>query len=308
MPSDTTHINNTPNFLVVGAAKSGTTSLYGYLKQHWDIYLPEVKESRYFSNVKDKNINPFLNRKHATIVNASEEYYKLFNGVNKHTAIGEVSPDYLYYYKHSIKNIINELGNEVKILMILRNPVQRSYSNYLHIIRDGYDEYSLVQLIEKEKGWINNNIWWGFYIIDPGYYFKQVSAYLKNFNQVKIIIFEKYIQEPQSALKDICRFLNVDDNFNFREPHFINRTGVINNRILNHFLRKDYFFKNQIKYVLRLILGERKAIEFFQKLLESNLEKPELDLNSKQTLLNIYMDDINKLENLIDRDLSIWKK
>ena len=142
--------HNKPNFLVVGAAKSGTTSLFNYLTQHSDIYIPEVKECRFFSqlpkNYKGLGAEFFPN----SGITDERVYFNLFSG-HEDKVCGDMSNDYLYYYEKSIKNIKKYLGNEIKIVIVLRNPIDRAYSNYMHHIRDGWENISFEQALDDEN-------------------------------------------------------------------------------------------------------------------------------------------------------------
>ena len=129
-----------PNFLIVGAAKSGTSSLHNYLNQHPDIFLPtynihgvKVKEPRFLISklVKD--------RLHEGIWTL-EEYQSLFFNCVDYSAVGESTVLYLYYYEEAIKNIKKYLGNNIKIIIMLRNPIERAYSAYNFLVRRGIKE------------------------------------------------------------------------------------------------------------------------------------------------------------------------
>jgi Sulfotransferase family len=112
-----------PDFFVVGAAKSGTTSLYHYLDQHPDVYMPRNKEPHYFSRVP-----PFPGRG-SHPVTSEEEYLDLFKLWNKESVAGEASPSYLWDEKAPYR--IKETVPQAKIIAILRHPVERAYSHYL---------------------------------------------------------------------------------------------------------------------------------------------------------------------------------
>ena len=122
--------NKLPNFLIVGAAKCGTSSLHNYLNQHPDIFMPsynklgmKVKEPRFL--IKDLVKNRLPNG-----VWSFEEYKSLFTDVKNAKLVGESTVLYLYYYEHAIKNIKHYLGKDVKIIIMLRNPIDRAYSAY----------------------------------------------------------------------------------------------------------------------------------------------------------------------------------
>jgi len=127
-----------PNFLIIGAAKSGTTSLYHALKQHPKIFMSPVKEPNFFAleggelNYPQGTVDP---RYLAQCITTKEEYNQQFEGVSNEIAVGEASPIYLYHPQAPVR-IKNCLPN-VKIIVILRNPIERAYSNFLHHIREG---------------------------------------------------------------------------------------------------------------------------------------------------------------------------
>jgi len=142
-----------PSFFVVGAAKAGTSSLYFYLKQHPEIYMSPIKETFYFcTDIREKNfktpfkiknnwdIHSYLNQskleeKHLAYIEEWEDYIQLFREANNENAIGEVCNGYLYS-KVTAGNIISKIPNG-KIIMILRNPIERAFSHFLMDLRDG---------------------------------------------------------------------------------------------------------------------------------------------------------------------------
>jgi sulfotransferase family protein len=299
-----------PNFIIVGAAKSGTTSLYGYLKQHQEIFLPDIKECRYFSTIKEKDKNPFTGTKHdVKIIKHSDEYYSLFKAAKAYTVSGDVSPDYLYYYKTSAERIKRELGEQTKIIIILRNPVDRAYSNYLHLIRHNLTNVSFDKVINLEKDWVNKDVWYGFLVINAGYYHDSVNYYLRSFKNTKILIFEEFIEHEDAYLKELCDFLNIDKQFHFKKPYFTNKTGTPKNRLLHKFLSGDVPFKKAVKKLLsKFNFANKNKIK--QKVIilkEKNLVKPNLPDRLRIDLYEKYKQDIQKLEGLLNIDLSSWK-
>ena len=142
--------NKLPNFLIVGAAKSGTSSLHNYLNQHHQVFMPsynkegmKVKEPRFL--IKDL----VQHRLHNGIW-TFEEYQSLFDDVKDEKAIGESTVLYLYYYKHAINNIKQYLGEDMKIIIMLRNPVDRAYSAFHHVSRGFKENNSFEKSLEIE--------------------------------------------------------------------------------------------------------------------------------------------------------------
>ncbi|MBK9638978.1 MAG: sulfotransferase [Bacteroidetes bacterium] len=159
-----------PNFFIVGAAKAGTTSLYQYLSQHPEVYMSPIKEPNYFSTeikfeevrteVKERirllKINSFLKgnmRKpiHRAFINDIKQYESLFRFVGNQKAIGEASASYLY--SPYAAKAIQEYNSEAKIIIILRNPIQRIYSHYLMDRRMGITNLPFEEALEAEKSY-----------------------------------------------------------------------------------------------------------------------------------------------------------
>ena len=141
------------DFFVVGAARSGTTSLYQYLSQHPQVYLPPVKELNYFSQVTSDQYQdyeePLPNKTyHTKIIQSAESYDRLFEGASEGLLKGDVSPSYLWH--HQTAKRIAEHNPNAKILVTLRHPVKRAFSHYLMAKSVGYDHStSFEKAIEK---------------------------------------------------------------------------------------------------------------------------------------------------------------
>ena len=167
-----------PNFLVIGAAKCGTTSLYHYLRQHPDVYMSPIKEPNHFSTdiqpsdfsseyklyEKSKNldIEKFVNGdmkedQWGAYVHNKEQYLKLFRFAGNKKAIGEISNSYLYS-NVAATQIRNEYP-DMKIVAILRQPAERAYSHYMANLRDGRTVLPFRQEVEKDDAKIKHG--WG---------------------------------------------------------------------------------------------------------------------------------------------------
>ena len=143
---------NLPNFLIVGAAKCGTSSLHNYLNQHPNIFMPSFNEEG--KNVKEPQFlvkNKVKNRLHFGVW-TWEEYQSLFKQAKQQRAIGESSVFYLFYYQDAINEIKNRLGNDVKIIIMLRNPIDRAYSAFQHVSRGLKEQQTFEYSLETEKG------------------------------------------------------------------------------------------------------------------------------------------------------------
>lgn len=295
-----------PNFLIVGAAKSGTSSLDYYLSQHPEVYIPPKKEAHYFSipdfpaqfrGPGDEGMNLYTLR-------SREEYERLFEHVTHEKAVGESSVFYLYY-PNTAERIQQEIP-DVKIIMILRNPVDRAFSAYMHLIRDEREDLSFEQSLEKELVRKNSDFEPMWLYRDLGRYYLQVKRYLEVFgsSQVKVIIFEDFVKRPQAVMKEVFAFLGVDSDFLVDTSLKLNESGKVKSRWLYNFISKPNLVKEVIKPLFPQAARERLGIRAKGMV----LERASIDPQLRARLFESFADDIEQLQELLQRDLGIWKK
>ena len=294
--------NKLPNFLIVGASRSGTTSLYHYLSQHPEVYMSPVKEPRFITAqfLKPEQKMARTNDEEKNIVNNFEEYKALFTNVNNEKAIGEASADNLYFYEGAIQYIRKYLG-DVKIIIILRNPVEKAYSHYLMYVRDFREHLSFEEALRAEKGGKD----WRHYE-NVSFYYKQVKAYLENFTYVKVYLHDDLKKNPLGLARDMYEFLGVDTSFNPDLRVKFNISGVPRNKLLHGLLFKKSPVKNIIKLVISYMLPEIKKKRLIEYYRNANLMKPQMKQETRQYLKSVYKEDVLKLQSLIEKDLKEW--
>ncbi|SHM59210.1 sulfotransferase family protein [Gracilibacillus kekensis] len=284
-----------PDFFIVGAAKSGTTSLYEYLKKHPTIYLPENKEPHFFGDKKPSEI----------FVDNKEAYYKLFCHAPENSVIGEASTSYLYSEKAAMD--IKKFNPNGKIIILLRNPVDRAYSMYRHQVRDGFETNTFEKGLELEKERIYKGMPYGYHYFEGGLYYRQIKNYLNVFGpeNVKIIIFEEFKETPIKVLKEIFAYLNVKD-INIDKIRVYN----VSNKPISYKLQSFLVQYHPVKSILKIVLPSpfRKKIKslILKKNMTSSYDK--ISDTTRKYLIHRYSDDIKKVEKILKRDLSVWKK
>ncbi len=303
-----------PNFLIIGAARSGTTSLYNYLKQHPQIYMCPIKEPTFFLCDRDgieselerpefKEIKRLIEKKtRRTKITDIETYQTLFQGVTDETAIGEASPDYLWIPR-AVKRIRHYIPR-AKLIAILRDPVERAYSDYLGRVADlrwPLEDFAQISTrIQESKNWWTTPR--HAYIV-AGFYHAHLKRYFDIFDrdQIKVYLYKDLKANNIRILQDIFQFLDVDVLFVPDVSIKYSPTGIPRNRFVHDLIRKRNpirtFFKPFVPTVLR---------QYIAKLKSSNLIRPQLAPEVRQELLTLYQDDILKLQDLIERDLSAW--
>jgi len=285
-----------PNFFIVGAAKAGTTSLYEYLRGHPDIFMACPKEVNYFSydDLKGQNLYyDYYKVKHL------QKYRRLFaKAVNK-PAIGEASVSYLFY--QSVPERIKSLIPCAKIIIILRDPVERAFSHYLMDWRLGYVNVDFKKIFLNKNAHKFHNLYYQQYIL-LGLYYDQVKRYLDVFgnDRVRVFFFEDLKSNTDSLMKSIFDFLHIDPGFTPLSKQWYNTFNVpksspIRSLYGNHFIR--FIIKKCSPKKLQSIMKENLFIHG---------QKPRLDDEIVTLLTDYYLDDIKKLEKLLKVDLSAW--
>ncbi|MFW5720771.1 MAG: sulfotransferase domain-containing protein [Bacteroidota bacterium] len=298
-----------PNFFIVGAAKCGTTSLYHHLKSHPDIYLCETYKEPYFFSSKyvklpHKGKGDEVNDKRRKNYTTLDDYLKLFKGATNEKIIGEATTDYLYFYQ-AAKDIKN-MNPHAKILISLRNPVERAYSAYYHQVNKKLETLSFKQALVQEENRIKDNYSYIWRYKQVGLYYKQVKYYLDVFGKenVKIILFDDIKNDIKSVIQDILQFLEVDTNLKIRTSEKHRATGVYRFKKFNDLLFKQSF----IRRILQMVLTQKARNRLLLKLINLNLKKPEMDPSTRKYLVDYFREDIHKTEKLINRNLEHWLK
>src|SRR6185436_18154558 len=197
-----------PNFFIVGAPKAGTTSLYYYLKRHPEVFMSPIKEPNFFAY--DETVKQNLYHKEKG-VGTLEEYKELFASVNgHHKAIGEASVCYLFY--PSVAKKIKQMVPNARIIMSLRNPVERAYSHYYMENKLGYVSESLEDIVFKKSNHPNAHLYYQQFV-ELGLYHQQVKRYLDAFGteQVKIFIHDDLNDKLESMILSVFDFLQIDN-------------------------------------------------------------------------------------------------
>jgi len=300
---------NLPNFLLVGAAKCGTSSLHKYLDQHPDVFMSKVKEPRFISS----QVTPFpLNgpgdhKVEAWYVKKYADYVKLFEEARDYPAIGESSADTLYFHIGTIPVIKQYLGDP-KIIIMLRNPVKRAFSAYQHLVRDLREDLSFEDGIQEEPNRIKNNWELIYHYTAVSLYYDSVKAFMDNFTNVKVILTEDQERRPQQVIRDIFRFLNVDPNCDVNTEIRYNMSGKPKSQWLHQFFFQGNMARRLAQPFVRTLFSQETRVRIAQKIQEKNLTRMTINPETKVILHQYFEEDIRKLEGLLHRDLAIWRK
>ncbi len=305
-----------PDFILIGAAKSGTTALFYYLAQHPEVFASPVREPNFFA-LQNHKAQRTAGANLATLftgpgdsetvgrnsVADQHAYHALFEKTQPGQVAGEVSPLYLYH-PDAAGNISRQIP-DCKLIVVLRDPVARAYASFLHLRRDGRepcDRFEEALALENERraaGW--EHLW---HYEAMGRYAAQVERYLARFprEQLLFLLHDDFVADAPAVLAQCFAHLGVDTAFKPDFSRKLNQSGIPRLQPVQQFLSGRSVFKNLlVRYLPAQIRG--RLVSGVQRM---NLARPVLEKTIADRLRAAYRDDILKLQDLIDRDLSAW--
>jgi hypothetical protein len=298
-----------PNLFIVGAAKSGTSSLWYLLKQHPQIFMPEDeqwKEPAYFSELKVKKVGDF------------KEYLSLFAHATNEIYIGEASTAYLT--DPTCARRLYQFNPNSKIIILLRNPIKRAYSLYNWMVQEGYEysvtfEDALSRELERRNKKIPNFLEPEYYsnylYYESGLYCDQVIRYTKTFNKDSVFIglFEDFIANPKFFVKKILSFLNLPEVPNLvTEPQ--NPSQQVLHPYLSFVTRKFNKTLNKVLWKIPFlsmpITKSRRDLIF--SLITLNRKPEPMQKKTYQMLQERYEPEYQRLERELNLNLTPWRQ
>jgi hypothetical protein len=296
-----------PNFFLVGAPKAGTTSLYHCLGQHPQIYMSPIKEPHYLADeIRLANFTDELQALQRDLkvpagpVSAWSDYLKLFEGASTHTAIGEASVCYLWS-ETAPQNMAARFPN-AKILMMLRNPADRAYSQYLHMLSLVKRPISFREHMDTALAATSTRIGELYPFLEFGFYCRQLERYLAFFPRqvLGIYFFEDFQQNPLAVLQDMFRFLGTDPGF---EPD-------LSKRHMFPRVARSPATARLVRWARGRRIAQRVASPMLRRSIRRIMYHPRTHLTlepaDRSRLVDLYRDDIRRLSALLDRDLDSW--
>lgn len=305
-----------PNFLVIGVVKGGTTSLYHHFSQHPDIYMSPVKEVNFFShqNIKpelftreyaqasfldfDKYVRQGMSETiHIAHINQLEQYKMLFSKAGEQTLRGEISNSYMIC-EDAAREIYKAIPH-AKLLVMLRNPINRAWSQYIMNLREGktlekdFQKEVLSDDAKDPKGWGINHQY-----LALGMYYEQIKRFKDLFkDQLHVVLYEDYKSNPEKVLGEIYQFLGLKPVFDSSSKTTFNESALPRFEKLNYFLAQT-----GIIYMLKRLFsrGMRQKIK---TLLYTQKGIPNISPADRAFLRKIYLQDVQKLSDLLDLDL-----
>ena len=295
-----------PNFFVVGAARASTTSLNRYLSQHPDIFIPPGKEMHFFAAKHFPYCGPGDESMNRLVVRDEEQYAQLFARVAAEKAIGESSAFYLCLPGTAER--IAQAVPDAKILMILREPTQRTYSAYAFLKRDGRETVSFEEGLSREaerKQQGYEPMWW---YTELSRYASQVQRYLEVFGRerVKVLVYEEFYAHPAEALREVFAFLGVRPDIVIDTSLHYNVAGEVKSPRLYTFLTNFIRNPNALEKGIKSLLPRHVRRVWGAKVVGMLVRPVPMDIQLRAQLKPYFQEDVAKLEELLHRDLLCW--
>ncbi|MCL6632469.1 MAG: sulfotransferase [Alicyclobacillus herbarius] len=292
-----------PNFFIIGAPKAGTSSLYQYLRQHPQVYMSPIKEPHFFCSHHFPALftGPGDEEFSRAAIRHPDAYRALFQTATGQSAAGEASVFYLYY--PDTPERIRAWNPKAKVIAILRHPVDRAFSAYMHLVRDGWETLSFEEALQVEEDRIRSGyrpLWWYRQL---GLYSDAIARYQRVFppEQMQVFLYEDFAN-PNKVVQEVLRFLGLNTEVPIDTTIRHNTSGVPRLRPLYMFLSRPHPVKEWAKRVLPTAPCSRASHWLKNRL----LVREDMNPTTRQSLLNFYAPDIVRLQELLDRDLSAW--
>ena len=302
-----------PNFLIIGAAKSGTSSIYRYLMQHPQVFMSTPKEPAFFGQEGEDALyyGPHDQDRafHSRAVTNLDDYMALFKDVTTQTAIGEAST-YSLYFPNAASQIKKHVPHAT-MFAVLRNPVDRAYSAYLHVVSQARERRSFAQALAEEPERIRrkwNNLW---HFKAMGYYYPQVKRFYDTFGrqQVHVFLYEDFRKEPLGFVQNIFDLLGIDKSF---VPDMTRKWNVSDVPAFPSVEKSLYALKWRIQGLQPRLPGPIRwrltpVINTIDNIRKRNRRvPPPMPTEVRTSLTAEYREDILRLQDLLGRDLSHW--
>ncbi|MCS4142412.1 hypothetical protein [Salinibacter ruber] len=280
-------------FLVGGARCATTTTAYT-LAEHPDIYLPDVKEPTFFGNTYDYGCPSF------------KEYKNLYNKTDSNVLL-DCSTAYLH-----IDNVPREISKKITnpyIIIHLRDPIERAKSQYRLQVRNKNENLSFKGAIDKEEERKNKGSSQTYHYTTKSFYYKEVQGFLSEFENVRIVLFENFVDEPMKVIRDHAKFLSAD-------PQMLPGDTVDSNAgneplvpIINDLLVKEFPFRKNIAELFPWSFRRWLVMRIRSLNLSDKKKKLDIDSDISKNLVDMYSEDVKKLNNIIEQPLEeIWPR
>lgn len=298
---------NVPDFIIIGAPKGGTTSLYHYLRQHPQIYMSVLKDSHFFlhDGATPCMGGPSDKDRNREMIKTWSAYQKQFQAAGPDQVCGEIGVRYLD--SPAACQAIRRRLPEVKLIVILRQPVERAYSHYRMYRRNGSELCETFEQALADEPRRLQEGWFRALHQHLGYYHQHLKPYFENFSreQIRVFLFDELKADPAGLMRDLFVFLGVDPEFRPDMMTRFNRAGEIANPMLRWAWSASRGLRSRATPMVPVQMRGRLVSWMASRPVKPHAAPP-LAEQTQRALLEAYREDIQRLSELLGRDLSHW--
>lgn len=297
-----------PNFLVAGAARSGTSALMQVLGQHPDVFVSSPKEMHFYAHAG----HPVTYRgpgdelmMNARIVDDPDAFHALFDAGRSARRRGDGSVSTLVRPEVSIPNIRRHADEDVRIVVMLREPVARAHSSFLYLRGRGHEplerfEDALEAEPQRRRDGFHH-MWW---YRGLSRYREQLEPFVDAFGErLRVVPLDDYKADPGAVLASLCRFLGLDDAFDFDASADVNRGGEPKSRALVNLMNAA-----RARPVVQASVKALTSARFRERVRSRNLVRPSIDEGLRDRLAHDFADDRRYVESVLGRELAAWHR
>lgn len=296
-----------PNFLVIGAPKAGTTSIYHHLRSHPDVYMPITTELRYFNHeqVLNNTGSPGIETIREKVCETWEEYQEYFRAYDGESAIGECTTNY-FFFKESLQNIKDTLGPETKLILVLREPVSRAFSHYQYMVRRNKEDLTFEEALAQEENRRENKWDEGWRYTDTSMYSSHLKHLIELKLNFKIFLFEDFKNDPSKFMSEIFTYLEVSPSHNIDNVNLqYNKGGIYKSKSLISWMTSPSSLRSNLKAILpNATLNKLRALR--DRFISSQTKPLTIADKTKVELKEYFRNDVKEVDTLIENDLSSW--
>lgn len=302
------------DFVVAGSAKSGTTALNNMLDQHPKVFMSEIKETNFFVQAYE-DTRSFIWQNGKTVLGQQEEsdiidneqkYSHLFRNAETDSCLGEASPWYLL--DGDVPGRIREYSPDCKVIVMLRNPAEVAFANYVHQVRDRAESLRIEdrdQIFDQQR-YENPSLHPFAHHLDLPRYGQHLPAYVDTFDSdhLLILVYEEFMQDRRAGLSTVFQFLGLDDNVEIDVESQVNVSGMPKNERVQDLIQGSMMLKKSVgrlvpKKTRRRLRSKIEVMNTGSKVVLDDAMRAKLDA--------LYTEDLHYVEQLLGREMNLWR-